>query len=92
MTRQWQRYRHLRREVLEWIREFNELNGYPPVNAEIGEAFDYSKAWVSQFLDRLERDGLITRARESGTTKSRTILLTRAAEQLLERRREHQRQ
>ena len=78
MTRQWMPYMELRPDVLAYIDDFSTDHGYPPVNLEIATRFGYSRAWASMFLDRLETDGLIVRARETGITRKRTIRLTYA--------------
>jgi DNA-binding MarR family transcriptional regulator len=76
VTRQWTPYMELRPDVLAFIDTFSTEHGYPPVNLEIATRFGYSRAWASMFLDRLERDGLIVRSRETGVTRKRTIRLT----------------
>jgi DNA-binding MarR family transcriptional regulator len=66
-------YKLRREQVAALILLYTAENGHPPVNHEIAEAFGMSKAWVSQLLDRMERDGIITRGRRNGVTLARTI-------------------
>jgi repressor LexA len=51
--------------MLEFIDNFMQENGYPPTIREIGKACDISSTSVVNYnLNKLERDGLLTRDRE----------------------------
>jgi repressor LexA len=51
--------------ILEFIAEFFEKNGFPPTIREIGTACSISSTSVVNYnLDKLEREGYLTRSRE----------------------------
>jgi repressor LexA len=67
-----------REKVLQFIRRFRDKKGYAPTVREIQEGCKISSPSVVQYhLDQLEREGLISRARE----KFRSITVTEEPEQ-----------
>jgi len=50
-------------QVLEFIQDYNEVQGYPPTQQEIAERFGFrSLGTVQNYLVRLERHGLLRRS------------------------------
>jgi len=69
-----------REKVLQFIRRFRDKKGYAPTVREIQEGCKVSSPSVVQYhLDQLEREGLISRAKE----KFRSITVTEEPEQAL---------
>lgn len=48
--------------LLEYIREYRDVRGYPPTIQEMADAFHTVKSVVYYHLVRMERAGLIERA------------------------------
>lgn len=73
-------------KILEFICEFISGRGFPPTVREISRAFGWNTTSnVQQHLERMQRDGLITREKDM----ARTVRPTPAGgEQLEQARRE----
>ena len=52
-------------EVLHYVREFIERNGYPPSFSDIGEHFNFTASGALYYLGVLERKGYIERKLKS---------------------------
>lgn len=63
------------RALLEFVEDFQRLNGYPPTNREIGQNLDIkSTGHVNYHLNVLEKKGYI--ARKPGISRGITVLIS----------------
>ena len=53
--------RHTRSDMLEFIETFIDENGYSPNYREIGNQLGFAPSVVKYHLERLERQGKVTR-------------------------------
>lgn len=61
-------------EILNYIYEFQQDNGYSPTLAEIGEALSITRMTAHEHVGKLERKGVISRVRD----EARSIEILRA--------------
>lgn len=66
--------------VIQFIREFEQTNGYPPSGEEVAAGCGIARTYAYDLLTRMEEEGLIEgRRRTDGRTLPRHIRLTKAA-------------
>ena len=80
-------YPQRRRRALEFIDAYTTGHGYPPSGREVAAALGCGRSRAFDILEKMEREGLITRPRYNSAQQvplGRTMRLTDAAMVILE--------
>ena len=80
----YQDYHQRRSDVIRFIRQFQDDNGYPPSGEEIATGCGIARTYAYDILRRMEEEGLIERPRIDGRIRARNLRLTKAAMKAVE--------